>query len=168
MTLPYTPAEAEAAHDQWNAMCGHFSISAATGRPLEDIRTAGVPLKGWMNPSMIRDTLAALQVPFDRWQFMGTSHKNPEAILKANNIKGGVILRIQWEGSWMNPGVPAGARYSRTHYIAIKDGTIMDPIFDPSISLRIEDWLQAVPSNIVPKIKGATGYHFTHAWTINP
>lgn len=166
MILPYTTAEAESAHDQWNAMCGHFSIAAATGRPLEDIRTAGVPLKGWMNPTMIRETLESLHVPFDRWQFMGTSHKNPEAILETDNLKGGAILRIQWEGSWMNPGVPKGAQYQRTHYIACKAGRIMDPAMGPNIHMPVGLWLQEVPK-VVSQIKGATSYHFTHAWTIN-
>lgn len=164
MTLPYTPAQATAAHDDWNAMCGHFSIAAATARPLEDIRTAGVPLKGWMNPTMIKQTLQALGIKHDQHHLEDI--EGPAEILALADQ--GAILRIQWEGSWLNPGVPKGAAYQRTHYIAVKDGTVMDPAFDPSICLRTQDWLQVVTNDIVPQIKGATGYHFTHAWTITP
>lgn len=168
MELPYTTAQAAAAHDQWNAMCGHYSLAAATGHPLEDIRTAGVPLKGWMNPTMINETLKALKVGYQRFLLKELGYDVPQDLVKLPQINHGAILRIQWEGSWMNPGVPAGARYQRTHYIAIKDGTIMDPAFDPAISLRVEDWLQVVTNDIVPQIKGATGYHFTHVWIITP
>lgn len=178
MTLPYTAAQATAAHDQWNAMCGHYSIAAATGRPLEDIRTAGVPLKGWMNPTMISQTLRALGVSYMKSSFAGmgdyttpeSARESSEAMLHlvGSDDTQKAILRIQWEGSWLNPGVPKGAAYQRTHYIAIKAGRIMDPAFDPAISLRVGDWMHMVTTNILPQIKGATGYHFTHAWLITP
>ena len=168
MELPYTAAQAKAAHDDWNAMCGHYSIAAATDSPLEDIRTAGVPLKGWMSPTMISNTLVALKIPLRRFLLKDEGFHDASYILGLNNINSGSILRIQWEGSWMNPGVPIGAQYQRTHYIACKDGTIMDPAFDPAVSLRVEDWLQVVTNDIVPAIKGSTGYHFTHAWIITP
>lgn len=167
MELPYTPAEATAAHDDWNAMCGHYSIAAATGRTLEDIRTAGVPLKGWMNPTMISQTLAALIVPAERFLLKELGYDVPQDLVKLPQFRQGTILRVQWEGSWMNPGVPAGARYQRTHYIAIKDGRIMDPAMGPNIHLPVDLWLQEIPK-VVRQIKGATGYHFTHAWIITP
>ncbi|MBN8422887.1 MAG: hypothetical protein J0L73_28520 [Verrucomicrobia bacterium] len=168
MILPYTPAQAEAAHNDWKARCGHFSIAAASGCPLEEIRTAGVPLKGWMNPTMISQTLTALKFHFDRFLLKERGYDSPEQILALDNINQGSVLRVQWEGSWMDAGVPAGARYSRTHYIACKGHTIMDPAFDPKFPVRVQDWLQIAPTQIVPLIKGATGYHFTHAWVITP
>lgn len=177
MELPYTTAQAAAAHDQWNAMCGHYSIAAATGRPLEDIRTAGVPLKGWMNPSMISQTLRALGVSYMKVPFAGigdyttpeSARESSDAMLHLVGSDPGqsAILRIQWEGSWMNPGVPKGAQYQRTHYIALKDGRIMDPAMGPNIHMPVALWLQEIPK-VVAQIKNATGYHFTHAWTITP
>lgn len=164
MTLPYTAAQATTAHDDWNAMCGHFSLAAATGLPLEDIRTAGVPLKGWMNPTMITQTLRNLHIPHDQHHLKAI--QGPAEILHL--VDHGAILRIQWEGSWMNPGVPKGAQYQRTHYIACKSGHIMDPLIDPTDLLTVPDWLEIVPTQVIPQIRKATGYHFTHAWTITP
>lgn len=160
MTLPYTPAQADAAHAQWHAMCGHFAIAAATGRPLDDIRTAGVPLKGWMNPTMVTQTLDALQVRHELCPLVGI---DPETALSL--VDHGAILRIQWAGRWLNPGVPKGAAYQRTHYIALKNGTIMDPMYEPNVWLPVKNWLPIIQNHLVPQIKNATGYHFTHAWT---
>lgn len=167
MSLPYTVDEANHAHDTWNAMCGHFSIAVATGFTLEEIRTCGIPINpgGWMNPTMISATLRSLSVSHHKVPVTQT----PEEEFKLlEHLKLAAVLRIQWEGSWLNPGVPVGAAYQRTHYIAYKDGTVMDPMFDPGICIRWQDWLQIVRDELVPQIKKATGYHFTHVWTIIP
>jgi len=170
MTLPYTPAEAAAAHEHRNMHCGHFAIAAATGNSLEKIHHCGVPIKGWMNPSMIRATLNALAVSH-RPQALGPGHivNTPHSLeghLHCLDYGAGIIIRLQWEGSWLNPGVPPGAAYARTHYIASKNGCILDPAHDPNQWLSISDWLPIVQTQILPNIKRATGWHFTHAWIL--
>lgn len=167
MKLPYTMAEADHAHDAWNFMCGHFSIAAATGCALDQIHTCGVAIKtgGWMNPTMISETLRALPVSYNKVPVTIT----PEEEFKLlEHLKTAAILRIQWEGTWLNPGVPAGAAYQRTHYIAYKDGHIMDPALGPNIHMPVKLWLEQGITQVLPQIKKATGYHFTHAWTILP
>lgn len=165
MKITYTDTAARMAHVEWKASCGHFSIAAATGVTLDDIRNAGVPLKGWMNPTMVGDTLHSLKIPHD---LLLIANQPPESFLTSERLQTGAILRVQFEGPWMAPHLPPGARYSRTHYIATDSHTVMDPMITPDISITRSNWLYWMDREGVGQIKNATAYHFTHAWILNP
>lgn len=95
------------AHDTWNATCGPHSIAAATGKSLEEVRAILTPkFKGWMNPTMLAEALKALDVP----------HTLTNGLVTKDLCHG--INRIQFEGPWLKPGVPAAAAYAHTHWVA--------------------------------------------------
>ncbi len=179
-TLPYTLLQSETARRGWKAACGHHSI-AATGLSLESILAAsvveGIPLKGWMNPTMIFDTLDALPgITYldQELQPPPPLATSAEITTHRHNALGGhsrQILRLQFEGTWMAPHVPAGARYQRTHYIALLHGFIMDPLIDAQMLIPVATWLSEAhaggPAYLAEtSFKGTTGWHFTHAWRI--
>lgn len=167
--LPYTLLESAQAHAEWNAMCGHHSIAAAVGVGLDAIRDAGVPLKGWMSPTMITRTLEALHVQFTQRHL--SPARSPANVLSAPSPQ---ILRMQFEGSWMRPGVPVGAQYQRTHYIALfgppeQPALIMDPLLNACGIHAVDDWLAKArtPDYLAESsFKGTTGWHFTHTWRL--
>lgn len=159
--LPFTAAESSAAHDDWNASCGHHSLAAACGVSLEAVRRAlPVLTRGWMNPTMIGQTLTALRRGFSlqRQQF-GTAPFEQ---------RGPCIYRIQFEGSWLNPEVPATVAYRYTHYIAVKDGHVLDTALevDP-LWIPWNTWFPRASAEYPATVKRCTGWHFTHLWLLS-
>ena len=159
MKLPYTEEESLAAYRGWKAMCGHHSIAAATGRPLEDVRTSGVKLCGWMNPSMISQCLRALKVSYNKVPVTQTTLQLFET-LKQN--QGSAVLRVQFLGPWMKG--PAAAQYRRTHYIATGNDRVMDPALDTNVILDFSTWLAWAHGGYAEVCPGSCGFTFTHAW----
>ncbi len=167
-TLPYTPDQSEAARKAWKAACGHHSIAAATGKPLESIRTAGVPLRGWMNPTMIVQTLAALQVRYSQHRAI-PGHTGWFEGKRLSDLFGdphSAVLRVQFEGPWMKSQNVA-AHYRHTHYIAFRDGAVLDPLVDPHSFHWAEEWLSVVTETICESVPKATGWHYTHLWHLH-
>lgn len=164
-TLPYNEVESLVAYHEWQAMCGHHSIAAATGKSLDAVKAACPKLCGWMSPTMVTQTLQALKTPaiFRQTSAMDSQHRNPTFFKPPADVLR--IIRIQWVGSWLNAGVPAAAAYKRTHYIACLQGHIMDTMRDANVLLTYEQWL-ALQHEHVAQIKGATGYYFTHFWQL--
>ncbi len=76
-------------------------------------RLPGFADKHYTNPSMMQAALAALGIPFQRvYECLGLGvARNPV-------YPDFGLVRIQWGGPWMNPGVPVAARYWHTHWIA--------------------------------------------------
>lgn len=165
-TLPYTAAESAAAHKLWHAACGHHSIAAATGRTLDAVKQACESRGGWMNSGMISGVLRNLKTV--EYTHKPNLPKDPESAINLLRLDGRpIILRLQFEGSWLNPGTPRGAANQRTHYIAVLGEHIMDTMHGANLLIPISTWLQRQPENIA-KFKRSTGYHFTNSWTIHP
>lgn len=76
-----------------------------------DVRAAltGFDEKRYTNPTMMYGALAALGVPFRKEKQV--AGRREEALAKYG------LCRVQWEGPWLNPGVPAAAGYRLTHWI---------------------------------------------------
>ncbi len=113
--------EAEKASDDWGANCGPGAVAAIMDMTLEEVRPffddAGFPGKRYTNPTMMYAVLRAINRP---WRSVGVGTNWP---------KWG-LLRIQWEGPWMEPGVPVAARYRHTHWIGHMKGRHADGVFD--------------------------------------
>jgi hypothetical protein len=86
------------------------------------------------------------------------------------------LVRIQWGGPWMAPGVPARAQYRHTHWVGafIEDGGEVW-IFDVNAMsvggwLRLAEWSeQLVPwllGEVEPKADGS--WHRTHVVEVLP
>ncbi|HEY1048182.1 MAG TPA: hypothetical protein VGE39_00450, partial [Prosthecobacter sp.] len=108
-------------------------------------------------PKMISETLKALgKCPM---QFTENRRMDPPP---ANVV---AILRIQWEGPWLKPGVPAKAAYTQTHYIAVVGrGLVLDTAQDANVLTPWAEWERQTDRYAVTRCKRSTGWHFTHIW----
>lgn len=105
----FTAGEALSANEDWGFNCGPAAIGAICGLTPSQIRwhMGDIEEKGYTNPTLMKDTLARLSRRYDfqwaalrdlRWPTLG-------------------LVRIQWEGPWTQPRVPAKARYRHTHWV---------------------------------------------------
>lgn len=114
--LRFTREESEFANRVWKATCGPHSIAAACGLSLDEVREQldyFGDYKGWMSPTQVERVLLRLKKPF-----------RLTVGLKTMDLCNG-INRIQWEGEWLNPGVPARVAYRHTHWVAHFDGWVL-------------------------------------------
>ncbi len=157
--LPFDQAALEAANRVWGCNCGPAALAAIAGLSLDTLRPYLVDFeaKGFTNPTMMWSWLRKLDLhhqvfTIDRdWPFWG-------------------LARIQFEGRWTRPGVPARVAYGYTHWVAAcKPATDDVHVFDVNAVseggwLTLADWREAVVPAIVETIKGADGkWHITHS-----
>lgn len=107
--LRFTLDQAGAEADAWRFSCGPAAICALLGMAPLDVRPYLLGFRGWMNPTQMRAALRALRVSFVVEQ---------ETTARPLDFPRFGIARIQWGGPWMVPGVPFGARYRHTHWVA--------------------------------------------------
>lgn len=147
--LRFTAEESARANKDWKATCGPHSIAAACGIALDQVREQLEyfgDYKGWMSPTQVQRVLLRLQKPFrlDRWN------------IKTSELCNG-INRIQWEGPWLKPGVPARVAYRHTHWIAHFNGWVLCTACLPSEWITVEDW-----RHHHLEVEPATPFHITH------
>lgn len=147
MNLPYTESESQRAIQTWKANCGPHALAAITNTKLEVIRKVLRNFfKGWTNPTMMKQALIAMKIDF-------TVHK-----VKTDRLCRG-LNRIQWEGDWLEPGVPARVAYMHTHWVAARDGYVLCTATDPFNWQREEEWRQKLREERSP-------WHVTHHYII--
>ncbi len=145
--LHYMAEDSEAASRAWKATCGPHAIAAACGLTLERVRTAiPQPYKGWMSPTMVEGTLQNLRRVVD----LRKGLKTPDL---CNGIN-----RIQWEGPWLNPGVPANVAYHHTHWVAHFDGWVLCAAYEPSQWITTDMWRHLLREK---------PFHITHHYTLS-
>lgn len=151
--LRYTLADSKGAFAEWKATCGPHSIAAACSKTLDDVRramtTAGVNYRGWMSPTQVAKTLGALCQAFTL-----------QSGLKTHDLCDG-INRVQWEGKWLNPGVPPRIAYFHTHLVAHFGGWVLCTACVPNDWIRADEWATHWRSEMYMP------FHITHHWTIN-
>jgi len=151
--LRYTESDSFLAHDTWKATCGPHSIAAACSKTLDEVRSAmqaaDINYRGWMSPTQVAKTLAALGQKYTL-----------QSKLKTQVLCEG-INRVQWEGKWLNPGVPARVAYFHTHLVAQFGGWILCTACLQAKWIRINDW-RDFHLNIEPR----SPFHITHHWTL--
>lgn len=151
--LFYTADESTAANKAWKATCGPHSIAAACGVNLDAVKhamdLADVNYRGWMSPTQVTRTLHALNRKFDL-----------RSGLKTMMLCQG-INRVQWEGPWLKPGVPARVAYFQTHLVAFSHGWVLCTACETAKWIRAEEWrefhLYSPPES---------PFHITHHWTL--
>ncbi len=146
--LRFTPVESDEANTAWKATCGPHSIAAACGLNLEEVRAALIGYKGWMSPTQVTATLRQLGRPFDL-----------KTGLKTETLCEG-INRIQWEGPWLKPGVPARVAYFHTHYVAQSNGMVFCTACVPEW-IPVEDWRRYHLT-----VEPPSPFHITHHWSL--
>ena len=151
--LLYTEADSSRAHKEWKATCGPHSIAAACSVTLDAVRDAmaraGVNYRGWMSPTQVINTLHALGV-FPQIQ----------SKLKTWDLCNG-INRVQWEGKWLNPGVPPRVAYFHTHLVAHFDGWVLCTCCETAKWIPEWEW-RHFHLNCEPR----SPFHITHHWTL--
>lgn len=149
--LRYTDADSERANKDWKASCGPHSIAAALGKTLDEVRPALTNYKGWMSPTQVTQALLAL----------GVTH-NLKSRLKTWDLCDG-INRVQWEGKWLNPDVPARVAYFHTHWVAAFDGWVLCTACEPAKWIPEWEW-RHFHLNCEPK----SPFHITHHYELPP
>src|SRR5690606_7036322 len=116
------------AHDVWGFNCGPAAICAVTGLSPESLRSrlGDFEAKRYMNPTLMRETLNRLGVPF-KWHVIQNQSAS-QFVEQALPPYG--LARIQWGGPWCNQGVPMAARYRQTHWIATALSNRSRGVFD--------------------------------------
>jgi hypothetical protein len=151
--LRYTEAESVQAYDAWKAQCGPHSLAAACGKSLHDIRTAiiqaGITYKGWMSPTYMCRTLDRLGIAYQLTKG-----------LKTMDLCNG-INRVQWEGAWLNPGVPPRIAYFHTHLIAHFDGWVLCTCCENAEWIPAGEWVDFLLNEKPPQ-----PFHITHHWKL--
>lgn len=159
ITLPFTAQDAERASDEWGANCGPGALAAIAGLTLDQIRPhmGDFERKGYTNPTMMQAALRSLclvtktTIGRPAWPSHG-------------------LARIQWEGPWMAEGVPIGARYRATHWVAARRLAAGVMIFDINAideggwipaQLWADDLVPWLLKQCQPRANGK--WHITHA-----
>jgi hypothetical protein len=115
--------------------------------------------KGYTNPSMMAEALRSLGIVFRAGDQRLTNYG---------------LVRIQFDGPWMKPGVPVGASYARTHWIgamALKPApkaTDQTYVFDVNSGWTTSgEWEHTTIPQILKLYKGASGKWWpTHRWEL--
>lgn len=107
----YSPEDIPESYLSWRATCGPAAFAAVVGRPLMQCRSyfPKFPRQEYCNPS---DMFSALRVA-------GIIHRKTHVIDGIVQTPNYGLAFVQLGGSWMQPGVPAGAQYRRTHWIGV-------------------------------------------------
>jgi hypothetical protein len=159
-SLRFTADDAERASNEWGANCGPGAIAAIMGMTLDEVRPylGDFERKRYTNPTLMREVLDRI----GRGYFF---NKPPLTWPQYG------LARIQWHGPWMLEGVPIGARYRHTHWVAsshsVKNGI---GIFDINAMssggwISLENWAGIlVPWLLEQSVPRADGqWSITHA-----
>lgn len=158
----FSVEEAYAAQDEWGMNCGPGAIAAVLGLTPAQLRPhmGDFEKKGYTNPSLMWTVLGNVGA---RFSYRG-------GLLSRDDWPNYGLARIQWEGPWTKPGVPARVAYRHTHWVGARQINGSTDIFDiNAISeggwLSAEDWsTRLVPwllAECEPKASG--GWWITHA-----
>ena len=125
MPATVTLEDAQRASDAWGANCGPGALAAVLNKTLEDVRPhlVGFDAKRYTNPTMMLRALRDLGV---QWKDVPGWPANG-------------VVRVQWGGRWMNPGVPIRARYRHTHWIATR--LVGDEVYAFDINGACVGWM---------------------------
>jgi hypothetical protein len=154
----FTADDMERAADTWRCSCGPAALAAIVGLTLDDVRPhMGEGFPGYTNPTMMRSALRSIGRP---WREI-----DPPAWPRYG------LCRIQWEGPWLQPGVPVRAAYRFTHWVgAARSEERGVGIWDVNALgngtgwCALGDWETKLVPWLLEGVKRASGkWHVTHA-----
>ncbi len=102
-----------------------------------------------MSPTQVTNTLIELNHFFGR-----------TAGLKTMDLCDG-INRVQWEGKWLNPGVPARVAYFHTHLVAHFQGLVLCTACLTDKWIPVDEWRDFHLNTHPP-----SPFHITHHWPV--
>lgn len=155
----FTIDDAVRASDEWGCNCGPSAIAAITNLTLDEVRPhlGDFESKRYTNPTLMWAALDSVGQP---WKRVG----------RESWPRWGVV-RVQWEGPWTKPGVPARAAYRHTHWVGactLESGKV--GIFDINALSNNSGWVSfaawaeiLVPWLLEEAVPRASGdWHITH------
>jgi hypothetical protein len=169
----FTMADAIRAADAWGFNCGPAAVAGVLHLTIDELRPhlGDFEQKRYTNPTLMQAILARVEAPVLRTSVKGEGYGSAPLTWPAYGL-----CRVQWEGPWMEPGVPVAARYKYTHWVGVDR---MLPEEEPSIfdvnCLRVggwvpmSEWVCSLVPWLLPQIsRRATGrWHITHAIAID-
>lgn len=166
----------QAAAEEWGFNCGPGALCAIAGKSPADVRgvVPNFEQRGYTSPTMMLAALGSLQIPV-RSAFQERAGVLRDEVRRPRFPSFGLV-RVQWDGSWCNAGVPVPARYRRTHWVAYS-GDPLTPddawVFDVNAMccggwIGYREWSQRlVPWLIGECVRGGTGGWWpTHCWEV--
>lgn len=167
--IRFTLDDANKAGDAWKFNCGPGALCAVLDLTPDQLRPylGDFERKGYMNPTMVMDTLKWRGVAFERIY----RNEEPLTTWSIPNVPIG-LMRTQSGGPWMKPGVPMAARYWHTHWVAIANGT---HVFDIN-AVCVGGWIPATEwrEKLMPWLlketcpKGDGTFWPTHVYDVKP
>lgn len=167
MRTPFTQEDGERAHKEWGANCGPGALAAIMGMTLDEVRPhlGDFERKGYTNPTLMNFALRSIGRRWRTQVLAGTAGGT-----STDGWPTYGLCRIQWEGPWMDPGVPIRARYRQTHWVGAQRGKRGIGIFDINAMnngtgwCSLEDWTGTIVPAILQLYPRANGrWHITHA-----
>lgn len=150
----YSPPDAIEANEAWGATCGPAAFAAVVGRPVMDCKSLFRPGPTYTNFATMLRALVAADVAHvvTRRDFKPTGNQMP----RKGECWYGRLELIQFNGSWMNPGVHPGAALTRTHWIAACHQPVA--VYDVNADWQDrEEWERTTAREIAADIKGCDG-----------
>lgn len=115
------PKDMNEASEAVGAACGHFALAASLGCNVMEVVRYFPGLREGKSWCSVKTMQEALRISGTKWRMVGAGWP------------GAGLVIMQGLGPWMNPGVPFGARLSRTHWIAVHGVRVADA--------NADDWL---------------------------
>lgn len=143
MRVPAVLPDTREAADAWDANCGPMSLAAVLGLPtVQAVHPLVDPFRGFMSPTDMLRALAA----------SGFKHRTVPVDWPQKPLPQLGLLRVQWHGTWLNPGVDKRAAYRYTHWIGVRtgvpdDGRRLWDMEHPSQAFHVYD---ATPNRWIP------------------
>ena len=162
MTRPpfihFTAEAQQKAYELWGANCGPNALAVVSWKPLDEMPKylIGFDLKRYTNPSMMENGLNLLGLKWSRDRGLNTRTGTP---------KDG-LARVQWEGRWLDPGVPKVVSYRHTHWIACFNSLVFCTACGCFGWLDFKDYSEYLTTKFCPQ-NGYRGWHITHRYEIN-
>lgn len=162
--LAFSEVDAGRAYHAFGFNCGPAAICACLGLTPDAVRPhlGDFEQRGYINPTMMGNALASLKV---RWRSMPQAPTNvPEWI----PFPARGLVRVQWGGPWLRPGVPVGAAYARTHWIASLEFQGTSWVYDINGGWCPRVWWEAeIVPLLIADTRNADGSWFaTHRWEV--
>jgi hypothetical protein len=153
-TCKFTAADMRAAHREWSCNCGPAALAAALGITLAEVRPClgDFEKKRYMNPTDMRNAI----------------YSAGARTYELDSLPNPGVVRIQWDGPWLNEGVPPRVAYRYTHWTAHQWVGEESWMFDANgLWTPFHEWRTKTIPGITGRIPRATGRWFpTHRWQV--
>lgn len=159
----YRPTDVQAANDSYGASCGHAALAALLGREVCDL---------WLSESAIFNGKSYVSAPMMEAALRDVRPGAWNPVARDFPVRG--LVLIQFEGSWLRPGVPFGAALARTHWVAVESapvgGDAVQFVYDINQDgwMPRKNWQEQTFPKLLELHKRCTGWHVRCGYEVPP